>query len=109
MLPGVGPVATTSVLLPVTFGLDSTSAIIMLAGIYHGAQYEMLLGGIGVDINNGTARFTFNISQFNDDLNFAVVAMGMFGLGETIANLERKDTAHQVAGRNRRLGPLRSI
>src|SRR5215204_7101906 len=39
VLPGVGPVATISVLLPVTFGLNSTSAIIMLAGIYYGAQY----------------------------------------------------------------------
>ena len=207
VLPGVGPVATISVLLPVTFGLNPTSAIIMLAGIDYGAQYGgsttailvrlpgesssvvttldgyqmarqgraglalataalasflagtiatlvvavaapalaevalafgpadycalmifglvgavilaqgsivkalcmivfgMLLGTIGIDMNNGTARFTFNISQFNDGLDFAVVAMGMFGLGETIANLERKDQVRHVVARIRDLWP----
>lgn len=39
VLPGVGPVATIALLLPITFGLPATSAIIMLAGIYYGAQY----------------------------------------------------------------------
>jgi TctA family transporter len=39
VLPGIGPVATISLLLPITFGLDATTAIIMLAGIYYGAQY----------------------------------------------------------------------
>jgi len=39
VLPGIGPVATISLLLPLTFGMSSTTAIIMLAGIYYGAQY----------------------------------------------------------------------
>jgi putative tricarboxylic transport membrane protein len=39
VLPGIGPVGTISLLLPVTFGISPTSAIIMLAGIYYGAQY----------------------------------------------------------------------
>ena len=39
VLPGVGPVATLSLLLPVTFHLPPVGAIIMLAGIYYGAQY----------------------------------------------------------------------
>ena len=39
VLPGVGPVATISLLLPLTFGLDPITAMIMLAGIYYGAQY----------------------------------------------------------------------
>jgi putative tricarboxylic transport membrane protein len=39
MLPGIGPLAGISILLPVTFGLDATKAIIMLAGIYYGSQY----------------------------------------------------------------------
>src|SRR5260370_40768961 len=39
MLPGIGPLAGISILLPVTFGLDATNAIIMLAGIYYGSQY----------------------------------------------------------------------
>src|SRR5579862_3312706 len=39
VLPGIGPVATIAMLLPVTFSLNATSALIMLAGIYYGAQY----------------------------------------------------------------------
>jgi len=39
VLPGIGPVATIAMLLPVTFTLNPTSALIMLAGIYYGAQY----------------------------------------------------------------------
>jgi TctA family transporter len=40
VLPGIGPTATIALLLPITFGFDDpTSALIMLAGIYYGAQY----------------------------------------------------------------------
>jgi len=39
VLPGIGPLAGISILLPVTFGLNATQAIIMLAGIYYGSQY----------------------------------------------------------------------
>jgi TctA family transporter len=39
VLPGIGPVATISLLLPITFGQPATTAIIMLAGIFYGAQY----------------------------------------------------------------------
>ena len=39
VLPGIGPVATIAMLLPITFHLPPTAALIMLAGIYYGAQY----------------------------------------------------------------------
>jgi putative tricarboxylic transport membrane protein len=39
VLPGVGPLAGISLLLPASFGLDATSAIVLLAGIYYGAMY----------------------------------------------------------------------
>src|SRR5438034_4985237 len=39
VLPGVGPLAGISLLLPATYGLDATSALVMLAGIYYGAMY----------------------------------------------------------------------
>src|ERR671914_2316388 len=39
VLPGIGPTATIGLLLPVTFTLEPVSALIMLAGIYYGAQY----------------------------------------------------------------------
>ena len=39
VLPGIGPVATIAMLLPITYALEPTSALIMLAGIFYGAQY----------------------------------------------------------------------
>src|ERR1700752_4728129 len=39
VLPGIGPVATSAMLLPTTYALQPVSALIMLAGIYYGAQY----------------------------------------------------------------------
>ena len=39
ILPGLGPTATIALLLPLTFGIDPASAIIMLAGIYYGSMY----------------------------------------------------------------------
>ncbi len=39
VLPGIGSLATIAMLLPLTFGLEPTGALIMLAGIYYGAQY----------------------------------------------------------------------
>ena len=39
VLPGLGPTATIAMLLPATFGLPPISALIMLAGIFYGAQY----------------------------------------------------------------------
>ena len=39
MLPGIGPLATIAMLLPITFNVPPVAALIMLAGIYYGAQY----------------------------------------------------------------------
>ncbi|HMF51197.1 MAG TPA: tripartite tricarboxylate transporter permease [Candidatus Saccharimonadales bacterium] len=39
VLPGIGPLAGISLLLPASFGLDATSAMVLLAGIYYGAMY----------------------------------------------------------------------
>ncbi|MFC5067323.1 tripartite tricarboxylate transporter permease [Flaviflagellibacter deserti] len=191
VLPGLGPVATISMLLPITFGLEPETALIMLAGIYYGAQYGgsttailvnlpgesasvvtaidgyqlarkgqagkalataaigsfvagtiatllialfappladmalefgppeyfslivlglvasvvlahgsllhafgmigvgLLLGLVGIDVNSGASRYTFEFPQLTDGINFVVVAMGLFGIGEIIANLDR--------------------
>ena len=185
VLPGLGPVATISILLPITFTLEPQQAMIMLAGIYYGAQYGgsttailvnlpgesssvvttidgyqmarrgqaglalataalasflagtiatfiiaiaaptlaevalkfgpadyfslmvfglvaavilahgsvvkaigmiligMLLGTMGIDVNTSVPRFTFGVPEFGDGIDFAVVAMGIFGIGET--------------------------
>ncbi len=39
VLPGIGPLGTIAILLPVTFGFQAEASLIMLAGIYYGAQY----------------------------------------------------------------------
>ena len=39
VLPGLGPSAGTAILIPLTFGMEPISAIVMLAGIYYGAMY----------------------------------------------------------------------
>ncbi len=190
VLPGLGPIATIAMLLPATFALPPVSALIMLSGIYYGAQYGgsttailinlpgesssvvtaidgyqmarkgragvalataalgsffagtvatfllalfappladialkfgpadyfslmilgliasvalasgslvkalamvvlgLLLGMVGTDIYTGTPRFTFDRPELADGLDFVALAMGVFGLGEIIRNLE---------------------
>src|SRR5258707_2563262 len=39
VLPGIGPLGTIAILLPITFNVAPVGALIMLAGIYYGAQY----------------------------------------------------------------------
>ncbi len=198
VLPGLGPIATISMLLPFTFGLPVDTALIMLAGIFYGSQYGgsttailmnlpgeassvvttldghamakqgkagralaaaalgsffagtvgtlfivvsapllaslaltfgpaeyfslivlglitsmvlasgslltafgmalfgVLLGMIGTDVNSGAARFTFGTPHLLDGLDFVVVATGIFGLGDVLANLE--DERSRAAG-----------
>ncbi len=50
----------------------------------------LLLGLIGTDVTSGTQRFTFGIFELADGIGFVTVAMGMFGLGEIIRNLENE-------------------
>ena len=49
----------------------------------------LLIGVVGIDVNSGAARMTFNIPEFADGLGFVSVAMGFFGLAEIISNLEK--------------------
>ena len=55
VLPGIGPVATLALLLPSTFRLETTSAIIMLCGIYYGAMYGGSTTSILMNIPGETA------------------------------------------------------
>lgn len=52
----------------------------------------LLFGLIGTDVNSGMARFTFDTPQLADGVSFVVIAMGMFGLGEIISNIEHEST-----------------
>ena len=210
VLPGIGPIATLAMLLPVTYALPPTSALIMLAGIYYGAQYGgsttailvnlpgesssvvtcidgyqmarrgragaalataalgsffagtigvlivaalalpmvelafkfgpaeyfslmvlgligavvlaggslikaiamivlgLLLGLVGTDVNSGVARFSFDIPELADGINFAAVAMGVFGFAEIIANLEQKDKREVFTSKVGKLMPSKA-
>jgi putative tricarboxylic transport membrane protein len=208
VLPGIGHLATIAMLLPATYKMaDPTTALIMLAGIYYGAQYGgsttailvnlpgesssvvttldgyqmarqgragpalsiaalasffagtvatfllaaaapplaeiafkfgpaeyfalmvlgliaavvlasgsivkalamvvlgLLLGMIGTDVNSGVSRFSFEIPELSDGIEFAVVAMGMFGFGEIIVNLEQKESREVFTNKVGRLLP----
>jgi len=52
----------------------------------------LLLGLIGTDVNSGAQRYTFGLPELADGIGFVTVAMGMFGIGEIIANLEHEST-----------------
>jgi len=209
VLPGLGPLATISILLPITFGLPPVSSLIMLAGIYYGAQYGgsttailvnlpgesasvvtvldgyqmarkgragvalatsaigsffagtvatviivlfappltevalkfgpadyfslmvlglvasvvlahgsllhalgmvvlgLILGMVGTDVNSGVTRFTFGFPEVADGINFVIIAMGIFGLGEIIANLQNESTRSILSSRITGLMPTR--
>lgn len=58
----------------------------------------LLLGLVGTDVNSGVERFTFGIPALSDGISFVVISMGIFGIAEIIANLERnRSDAPQVA------------
>lgn len=209
VLPGLGPLATISILLPITFGLPPVSSLIMLAGIYYGAQYGgsttailvnlpgesasvvtvldgyqmarkgragvalatsaigsffagtvatviivlfappltevalefgpadyfslmvlglvasivlahgsllhaigmvvlgLILGVVGTDVNSGVTRFTFDFPEVADGINFVIIAMGIFGLGEIISNLQNESTRSVLNSRISGLMPGR--
>jgi putative tricarboxylic transport membrane protein len=67
----------------------------------------LLLGLIGTDVNSGVLRFTFGIPELSDGIGFVVVAMGMFGLAEIIANLELKGTREVFTGKVKNLFPTK--
>jgi putative tricarboxylic transport membrane protein len=65
----------------------------------------LLLGMVGVDVNSGEERFTFGLPQLADGIDFVVISMGIFGIGEIIANLERDETRAPLLKRIGRVLP----
>ncbi|TWT13747.1 tripartite tricarboxylate transporter permease [Reyranella sp. CPCC 100927] len=66
--------------------LASGSVIKAIAMVFLG----LLIGLVGTDVNTGAQRFTFNIPELSDGIDFAPIAMGLFGIAEIIANLEKR-------------------
>ncbi|MDT4836411.1 Tripartite tricarboxylate transporter TctA family protein [compost metagenome] len=56
----------------------------------------LLLGLVGTDVNSGVARYDFGIPELQDGINFAIVAMGVFGFAEIMSNLELKDKRVEI-------------
>ena len=92
VLPGVGPVATISLLLPITFGMSATTAIIMLSGIYYGAQYGGSTTSILMNLPGEVSSVITTIDGYQMARNgqagpaLAVAAIGSFIAG-TLATI----------------------
>ena len=67
----------------------------------------LLLGLIGTDVNSGVTRYSFGSPALFDGIGFVVVAMGMFGIGEIIRNLEHEETRSMVVNKLSTLMPTK--
>ncbi len=86
VLPGLGPVATLAMLLPITYALDPTSALIMLAGIYYGSQYGGSTTAILVNLPGESASVVTCIDGYQMARNGkAGTALGLSAIGSFIA------------------------
>jgi TctA family transporter len=56
----------------------------------------LLLGLVGTDVNSGVARFSFDVPELTDGIGFVVLAMGIFGYGEIIANLSQPEHSREI-------------
>jgi len=65
--------------------LASGSVIKAIAMVFLG----LLFGLVGTDVNTGAQRFTFDIPELSDGIDFAPIAMGLFGIAEIVVNLEK--------------------
>src|SRR5687767_11067727 len=86
VLPGIGPVATMSLLLPVTFAMSPTAAIIMMAGIYYGAMYGGSTTSILVNIPGEAASVVTCLDGYRmARQGRAGAALGIAAFGSFIA------------------------
>ena len=67
----------------------------------------LLLGMIGLDPIEGTQRFTYGVYKLSDGFEFILVAMGLFGIGEVLVNVEQAIKAEVFQTRIRGLMPNR--
>ncbi|MFJ8236236.1 tripartite tricarboxylate transporter permease [Ureibacillus sp. NPDC094379] len=102
VLPGLGPTAGTAILLPLTFGLEPISAIIMLAGIYYGSMYGGTITSVLINTpgeaaslitcfdghplaKQGRAGVALGISAIGSFIGGCVAIIGLVILGPTLA------------------------
>ncbi len=86
VLPGIGPVATVAMLLPLTFSLDPATAMIMLAGLYYGAQYGGSTTAILVNIPGEASSVVTTLDGYQmARQGRAGPALGVAAIGSFIA------------------------
>jgi putative tricarboxylic transport membrane protein len=86
VLPGLGPVATIAMLLPSIYALDATPALIMLAGIYYGAQYGGSTTAILINVPGESASVVTAIDGYQmARKGRAGAALAAAGLGSFFA------------------------
>ena len=86
VLPGIGPAAAIALLLPLTFGTDPTSAIILFAGIYYGSQYGGTLTSVLVSVPGESSTVMTSIDGYQMALQGrAGPALGIAAVGSFIA------------------------
>lgn len=106
VLPGIGPVATISLLLPTTFGMEPVTSIIMLCGVYYGAMYGGSTTSILVNIpgeaasvvtcldgyqmaRNGRAGPALGISAFGSFIGGTLSVIGLMLLSPLLSRMAR--------------------
>lgn len=88
VLPGLGPTATIALLLPLTMGMDTTSSVIMLSGIYYGAMYGGSITSILVKIPGEAASVITCIDGYEmARRGRAGAALGIAAFGSFIAGI----------------------
>jgi putative tricarboxylic transport membrane protein len=79
-------------------------SLIGAAVLVHGSMVKalgmivlgLLLGIVGTDVNSGMSRFTFGVTGLSDGISFVVIAMGLFGFAEIVANLEQSSMSRDL-------------
>ena len=110
VLPGIGPLATIAMLMPITFTVSPIAALIMLAGIYYGAQYGGSTTAILVNLPGETSAVVTCIDgyqmarQGRAGAALAIAAIGSFFAG-TVCTLLIALFGPPIAGMALKFGP----
>ena len=85
-LPGIGPVAGLSILIPLVFGMDPTSAMILMCGIYYGCMYGGTITSVLINTPGESASVVTCIDGYQMALQGrAGAALGIAAIGSFIA------------------------
>jgi len=88
VLPGIGPPAGVALLLPLTFGMNPTSAMIMFAGIYYGAMYGGTITSVLINVPGEASSVMTTLDGYQLALQGrAGAALGIAAIGSFIAGI----------------------